>query len=194
MSSSKKARVKRGPPPAKRIKRYRYRDALPELMRDFQGRCAYSMQHEQRAGRMEVDHFDPRHKNDLVQDYSNLFLASRHCNQKKGDYWPNRTDLAANCRFLNPCEEIDYGEHIFEDPTTHELVGATPAGRWHIRMCGLNADHLVHERAKRAEYCSLLNAKPILIKRGADVVVRLIRGFRGEVELMIPGIPPPPSG
>ena len=105
-------------------------------MRDFQGRCAYSMQHRQRAGEMEVDHFDPRRKKDLIHAYANLFLASRHTNGKKGDNWPSRTEQAAGCRFLNPCEEMDYGEQIYENPATHRLMGVTPAARWHIRICG----------------------------------------------------------
>src|SRR5260370_37031108 len=112
MSSSKKVRVRRGPPPAKPIKRHRYRDAMPELMRYFQSRCAYSMQHRERAGDMEVDHFAPRRKKDLIQKYANLFLASRHCNGKKGANWPSKAEQAAGCRFLNPCEEMDYGEQI----------------------------------------------------------------------------------
>ena len=127
MSSSKKPRIKRGQPPKKRIKRRNYRDALTELIRDFEARCAYSMQHQSRGGRLEVDHFDPRRKKDLIQSYANLFPASRHCNGKKSDTWPNKAERAAGCRFLNPCEEMDYDEQIFEDPTTHELVGVTPA-------------------------------------------------------------------
>ena len=39
-------------------------------------------------------------------------------------------------RFLNPTKEQDYGVHIFEDAVTHELVGASPAGRYHLRCCG----------------------------------------------------------
>jgi hypothetical protein len=167
---------------------------MPELMRDFQGRCAYSMQHRERAGELEVDHFDPRRRNDLIQKYENLFLASRHCNCKKGDNWPLRAEQAAGCRFLNPCEEMDYGEHIFENPVTHRLVGVTPAARWHIRICGLNADHLVHERTKRAEYWDLLKNTGVRVKRSLADVGDLIHKFKTEVELMIPQIEPVPPG
>ncbi len=137
---------------------------------------------------MEVDRFDPRRRNGLIQAYSNLFLASRHCNNKKGDHWPTSADRAAGCRFLNPCEEMDYGEQILEDPVTHRLVGVTRAARWHIRMCGLNADHLVHERAKRAEYWHLLKHRGVRVKRSLAEVGELIHKFKTEVELMIPGI------
>ena len=188
MSSSKKPRIKRGPPPKKPIKRRNYRDALPELIRDFEGRCAYSMQHQSRSGRLEVDHFDPRRKKDLIQNYNNLFPASRHCNGKKSDIWPSNTERAAGCRFLNPCEEMDYGEHIFEDPTTHELVGVTPAARWHIRMCGLNADHLIQERRRRAKHWRTIKSVAIKVMGDYYRASEMAQSFREEVELMIPPI------
>lgn len=196
MSSSSAPRIKRGPPPVKAIKRHNYRAAMPELVRDFGGRCAYSMQHHERAGgiaTMEVDHFDPRRKNDLIQDYANLFLASRYCNNKKRNSWPTKTEARAGARFLNPCKEIDYGEQIFEMPGSHILVGVTPAAQWHIRKCGLNADHLVHERALRAEYHLLLQSVPMQTKPhvGLAVVAQTVAAFRTEVEKMIPPIPPP---
>jgi hypothetical protein len=158
-------------------------------MRDFEGRCAYSMQHHSRSGKLEVDHFDPRRKKDLIQSYDNLFPASRHCNGKKSDTWPTKAEFAAGCRFLNPCEEMDYGEQIFEVPGTHRLVGTTPAAVWHIRVCGLNADHLVNERRKRAEYRATLNKTGVIrIKGNHEDVAKLIEQFRAEVETMIPEI------
>ncbi len=195
MSNSKKPRVQRGPPPKKPIKRNRYRDVLPELIRDFAARCAYSMQHQSRSGLLELDHFDPRKKKNLIQNYDNLFPASRHCNGKKGDTWPNRGESAAGCRFLNPCKEMDYGEQIFEDPHTHELVGLTPAAKWHIRVCGLNADHLVQERLRRAKHWKTIRNKAIVVRRGIphQVAQELVTSFREEVELMIPEIPAPPQ-
>lgn len=193
MLSSKKARIKRGPPPAKVIKRSRYPSVLPELMRDFDGRCAYSMQHHERAGKLEVDHFDPRKKKDLIQCFDNLFPASRHCNGKKSNHWPNKAETAAGCRFLNPCEEMDYGEQIFEDPDTNRLVGTTPAAIWHIRICALNADHLVNERAKRTKYAEQLKNKAIRVKRAFNEVGELISSFRTEVATLIPEIAAPPK-
>lgn len=192
MSNSKKPRIQRGPPPKRSIKRRNYRDALPELLRDFGGRCAYSMQHQSRSGPLEVDHFDPRQKKNLIQEYTNLFPASRHCNGKKSDIWPSKTELAAGCRFLNPCEEMDYGEQVFEDPTSHELVGVTPSARWHIRVCGLNADHLTHERRRRAKHWKAIKGTTIRVKGDHQRAGELATRFREEVELMIPEIPPVP--
>ncbi len=71
-------------------------------------------------------------------------------------------------RFLNCCEENDYGTHIFEDPDTHEVVGITPAGKFHVRCCDLNADHLVKERADRAKFWEKLDSSPISLKETTD--------------------------
>jgi hypothetical protein len=166
---------------------------LPELLRDFGERCAYSMQHQSRSGALEVDHFDPRLKSEMIQDYGNLFPASRHCNGKKSDTWPGKEELAAGCRFLNPCEEMDYGEQIYEDPATHRLVGAAPAAIWHIRVCGLNADHLVFERKRRAVHWKQINRTVVLVRGNQEEVGELIKKYREEVELMIPEIPACPS-
>ena len=195
MLNSKNPRIKRGLPPKKPIKRHKHRAALPELIRDFGFRCAYSMQHELRSGTLEVDHFDPRKKKDLIQEYKNLFPASRHCNGKKSDNWPNKPEMAAGCRFLNPCEEMDYGGQIFEDSQTHELIGVTPAAKWHIRICGLNANHLMEERRRRAKHWNTIYNQGVTVKSGVPhhVAQELIENYRGEVELMIPQIPPPPS-
>ena len=141
---------------------------------------------------MEVDHFDPRKKKDLIQDYDNLFPASRTVNGKKWKHWPNKAEERAGCRFLNPCEEMDYDEQIFEDPMTHKLVGANHAATWHIRFCGLNADPLVTERAKRAKHWETLNGKPVNVQGDLEQITEIVKGFREEVELMIPPIKPPP--
>jgi hypothetical protein len=195
MSNFKKPRITRGAPPEKPIKRYKHRKALPELLRDFGPRCAYSMQHESRSGALEVEHFDPSQKKDLIQKYSNLFLASRHCNGKKGDRWPNHQELKAGCRFLNPCEEMDYGEQIFEDPETNRLVGMNPAAIWHIRICGLNSSNLIEERKRRARHLQKLERQAFILTKGASptTLQELVASFRDEVDLMIPPIPPPPN-
>jgi hypothetical protein len=174
------------------LRRHNYRIALPELMRDFSGRCAYSMQHNSRCGILEVDHFDPRKKKDVKQQYENLFPASRYCNGKKSDVWPTSFEGSAGCRFLNPCKETEYGECIFEDQTTHQLIGITPAARWHIRVCGLNADHLINERRRRSQHWELLRRTAVRIHGDQAIAAELALKYREEVELMIPEILPPP--
>ncbi len=167
------ARVRRGEPPKGKLnsKNYRRR-ALPALLRDFERRCAYSLRHEQQAGgltHMEVDHFNPTLPSRLRNKYSNLFLSTRHCNLKKHAYWPTPADQKKGIRFLNCCEEMDYGVHIFENPETHELVGVTPAGRYHIIACDLNADHLVTERRERSLLRALLTRTVAIVRPTADL-------------------------
>lgn len=198
MSSSIRPRVVRGPAPAKRLTRRNYRKvAIAPLRRDFQDRCAYSCQHLSRAGglgAMEVDHFDPRKKKDLIQEYENLFWATRHCNGAKSGFWPTARDQGLGLRFLNPCQEQDYGEHVLEDPRTHRLVGVTPAGRYHVRMCDLNADHFVAERRERAEVWALLRAAVTLKRnRMAHLTAELAEALRKQAEGMIPEFPSLPN-
>jgi hypothetical protein len=155
------------------------------------------MQHYTRSGKLEVDHFDPRLKSELIQDFENLFPATRHVNGMKSDTWPTKAEQAAGCRFLNPCKEVDYGQQIFEDPHTHELLGINPAARWHIRICGLNAEPLVVERRRRAQHLEALNNAIVRVKSNQPLqcqeILDLIMKYREEVEAMIPSIAPPPA-
>ncbi len=154
------------------------------------------MQHLRFAGGltcMEVDHFDPRKKIDAVQDYNNLFLASRHCNRSKDKFWPTAEEAADGMRLLNPCEEMDYGVHIFEDPATGELVGATPPGWTHIEICDLNAGHLVEERRLRAGIRARLTEVKARPASAEDSLLSELLSKVDEAEaFMIPPIPPPP--
>ena len=72
-------------------------------------------------------------------------------------------------------------------------MGTTRAAVWHIRVCGLNADHLVYERRRRAEHWTQIKRTAVLVKGNHEEVVELIRRFREEVELMIPEIAAAPS-
>jgi hypothetical protein len=143
----------------------------------------------------QIDHFDPRRKKDLIQKYTNLFLASAHCNGAKSDTWPTTQEEKKGIRFLNCCRERDYGAVIFEDPTTHMLEGTTPAARWHIEMLDLNADHLITERADRARLRKLLTEKSLMPRPGFDTeqLSACIEALRKLVESMIPPIPSRPA-
>jgi hypothetical protein len=151
------------------------------------------MQHTSRAGGekcMEVDHFNPNKKGDLIQDYKNLFLATRHCNGAKWDRWPSNKDRALGIRFLNCCEETDYGIHIFEDPDNHDVVGVTPQGKYHVRNCHLNARHLVEERALRAKLWEILKNKSVTLVGNAPLSLPVELSALIEVAAkMIPPIP-----
>jgi hypothetical protein len=186
-------RVKRGPGPRQRLRAHNYRRlALPFLLKDFQERCAYSMQHSSRVGMktMEVDHFNPRLPNRLRHRYTNLFLATRHCNGAKGENWPTRAQMDRGISFLDCCQEQDYGVHIFENAETHRVYGASAAGRYHIRMCDLNAPHFVRERRQRSELNKILTSSPAIIRDlgRALELVNLLRLLTDIGEKMIPPI------
>lgn len=127
------------------------------------------MQHIDRAGgieHMEIDHFDSTQKGDYHQQYDNLFLAKGACNRKKQDR-PRRAEAKSGLRFLNCCKEIDYNGVIFEDPDTHEVWGATPEAKYHIRYLGLNTRNLVDERRERSELETILH-RSFLRKKAPD--------------------------
>jgi hypothetical protein len=193
MSSSTKGRIQRGSPPTKVLTDNNYRKyALPLLERDFENRCAYSMQHQRQAGGsamlMEIDHFDPTIKGRKRHHYGNLFLASRYCNNRKLGNWPSKEAAAKGARFLNCCIEQDYGEQIFEDPATHRVFGVNPASIYHVRMLDLNAPHLVQERRDRSEYRKLLFEERKIIKE-SDAAIHAFHILEAQLDYLIPPIP-----
>ena len=140
---------------------------------------------------MEVDHFNPELPTRERNQYKNLFPATRHCNNSKRNWWPTKAQIANDIRFLNCCEDIDYGEHIFEDDATHYLHGASPAGRYHIRMCDLNAPHFVKERRDRAELRKIITSRKALIRNleKAMELKNLLTVMVDIINRMIPPIP-----
>ena len=197
----KACRVHRGPPPLspRPITRKKYRKVLRELIRDFGKRCAYCMRYLELEKDIQVDHFDPRRKNDHIQRYGNLFPADARCNRAKGDTWPTAAQRAKGLRFLNCCEEVDYGEVIFEAPETHLLVGTTPAARYHIETIQLNWWELVRMRKERAQRIAILDEAKELERTNPDAVadpnIRRMMDLAQEiVDRSIPSIPPPPPG
>lgn len=185
-------RVKRGKAPERVLTTSQYRKALPELRRDFHDRCAYCMRHIGTETEMQVDHFDPRMKQDKIQVYSNLFLADAHCNGAKSDEWPTDEERAAGCRFLNCCEEEDYDKVIFEDFDTHELIGTTTAAKYHIEVIDLNDPGLILERKHRFDMLAKLNA--LLDKTSSDPVEqKLVSDIADLVKDLIPPIKGPPG-
>jgi hypothetical protein len=192
----KEPRIKRGTGPRQKLRPHNYRErALPFLLADFAERCAYSMQHVSRPGlrSMEVDHFNPKLPARTRNSYKNLFLATRHCNNSKRQHWPSPTQQGRGLRFLNCCEEQDYGEHIFEDRETHRVVGVSPPGRYHIRMCDLNAPHFIKERRDRSTLLRILTQNRAMIRdlSLAMEIVNLVKLLSGIASRMIPPIPPP---
>lgn len=140
---------------------------------------------------MEIDHFNPHLAGTSRHKYSNLFLATRHCNGSKSDNWPSKSARKKGIRLLNPCEEVDYGVHIVEHPETHRLIGLTAAGDFHITTCDLNAIHLIEERRDRANIHKLLEETGLTAKGNFGNLTALepIQLLRKEFDKMIPLIP-----
>ena len=193
-------RIVRRHRPSTRITCGNYRKtALGSLLLDFEHRCAYSMIHALDAGgykEMEIDHFDPRRKADPVQDYVNLYYSSGHCNRSKGPTWPSAAEERLGIRFLDCCREADYGGVLFEDPNTHEIVGTTPAAKFHVVVLDLNAPHLVQRRRERAEIHRRLEEPVVLRSRynmpERNQIQRLHDVLNEMLVHAIPPIPPPP--
>ena len=183
----KKPRVVRGVPPHP-IRRKHYReDSLPSLLRDFLRRCAYCMNRESEDEGFKIDHFWPTSKGGSFTDYLNLFLSCDRCNHHKWDHWPTRAERNLGIRFLNCCEETDYGDHIFERENG-ELYSETPEGRYHIRMIFLNRPDLVRLRQKRRQFLAIVNAPVTGMNFGSEVEAKLAVLSKLLKEL-IPAIP-----
>ena len=83
---------------------------------------------------------------------------------------------------------MDYGIHIFEDPDTHEIVGITPEGKYHVRNCDLNAPHFIEERKERTKLWNLLESQPMRMKSTLSLPFEF-QMLKDIAEKMIPKIP-----
>jgi hypothetical protein len=111
----------------------------------------------------------------------------------KKNGWPTASQIAAGIRLLNPTKEPDYGRHIFEDSQTHELIGVTPEGSYHIDILDLNHETFMSERRDRAIYFDLCGSAPITLTGQLNTLQSLLGILRRQFERFIPYIPPPPQ-
>lgn len=169
-------------------------------MDDFAGKCAYSMISVEAVceHNMEVDHHDPTIKGKKLHAYGNLFPAFSLCNNAKSGVWPKAADVARRKRFLNPCKEQDYGEHLFEDPATGEIVTDTPEGVFHLEGLDLNNEWLMKKRRQRTEDKQLLSQRAIVAKDTVSLEAKVFDTLFQRIERLgnesIPAIPPMPIG
>ena len=198
MSGSYSPRIKRSSPKLKLNGSNYRKKALSRLLADFGHRCAYSLRHIKVSGKtaMCVDHVNPTLAGRKKHVYTNLVPAVSQCNGKKLANWPTKDDRKNGIRFLDPCSEQDYGEHLFEDPETHELVAASAAGQYHIDMLDLNAETFVWERKARADFALLSGsgAKQFsgTFSQIKSKVVGMMDIVANSFDFFIPPIPPPP--
>lgn len=143
-------RVKRSKGPVATMTESTYRKkALPYLLKDFSGHCAYCLDpNEFRApSQNHVDHFDPKLKGRKRHYYKNLMLACAACNMSKHDK-PILNPLNKNQRMLNCTEENEFVEHIYET-ADGQWEALTPAGIYHLEAIELREDCHKKKRAAR---------------------------------------------
>jgi hypothetical protein len=170
-------------------------------MEDFEKRCAYSLVHVETISEhnMHVDHHDPTVKGKKLHAYGNLYPAASLCNNSKSGVWPTKKERARQHRFLDPCKEQDYGEHIFEDLQTCELVAVSRAGLYQIENCDLNNKWLTGKRLERRKDDKLRYQTMAIARWGSDprtdiLLQSVIASLTEKMKLHIPAIPPPPQG
>jgi HNH endonuclease len=144
-------RVKRSKGPTSAMTEFTYRKkALPHLMKDFDGHCAYCLDPKEfRApSQSHVEHFDCKLKGRKRHFYKNLMLACAACNMSKHGK-PVRNPFNAEQRLINCTEENEFVEHIRETEDG-QWEAMTPAGRYHLESIGLREDcHRNKRRARR---------------------------------------------
>src|SRR6266550_1842059 len=77
----------------------------------------------------------------------------------------------------------------------HYDYGVTPAGRYHVRMCDLNASHLIQERKTRTGLRQVLTSAPAIIRdlgKGLELS-NLLKLLNDITDRLIPEIPASPG-
>lgn len=145
----KAPRVKRSRGPTSAMTEFTYRKkALPYLMKDFNGHCAYCLDPKEfRApSQSHVEHFDCKLKGRERHFYKNLMLACAACNMSKHDK-PVINPFDKEQRLLNCTEENEFVGHIRE-MEDGQWEAQTPAGHYHLESIGLRED--CHRNKRRA--------------------------------------------
>jgi hypothetical protein len=112
-----------------------------------------------------VDHYRPASKfPELRSSYENLFYACNACNRRKGNFWPEDWQRAADLFIPNPCDHV-MADHLSYRET--QVVPRSTAGQLAIEILLLNDNVDMAYRAfvlRQIEQC-LWVAKRILITR-----------------------------
>jgi hypothetical protein len=125
--------------------------ALPHLMADFEGRCAYCLDPKEfRApSQNQVDHFDCDISGRRRNYYKNLMLACAACNLSKHDK-PVINPYDSGQRLLNCTEENEFLGHVREDQDG-QWAANSKEGLYHLVSIGLTADCHRSKRFRRRQ-------------------------------------------
>lgn len=138
----------------------------------YQWACGYCGVTEVGAGgELTLDHYRPRAASGSDEP-DNLVYACVRCNQYKGDFWPDDTDLAEGRRILHPWLD-NVSAHLAEDQNTGHLLGLTPTGAFHIALLRLNRPQLIAHRLARR------------LQRILEEKIRLLEQQNAELEKTI---------
>ena len=169
-----------------------YRAYKPLLREDFKYMCAYCLLHEgqeQLGGGFQyfqIDHFRPvKLFPALINVYDNLYYACHWCNRAKSETWPSEQQQVDQYRFVDPCAEDLYKEHVRLIPDTGKLEPKSRAGDYTIREIQLNRKIFQHLRRKRVaaqEEIEQIKIKIARLKRDAAPQVELIDVLQQRIE------------
>jgi hypothetical protein len=128
-----------------------YRDWKEHLLTEGKNQCVYCAININSFGgirNFHVEHYRPKAKNkfpELINEYSNLFVACSICNCFKGDDWPNEpSTLLDNHAFPDP-SKIDYC--CFLECNNQAVVESEYiTGKYIIQKLFLNRPQLILER------------------------------------------------
>jgi len=153
------ARVVRSKGPKSAMTKATYRKkALPHLLKDFQGHCAYCLDPDEfrHPSQSQVDHFDCNVRGRKRNLYKNLMLACAACNLSKHDK-PVKNPLDKEQRLLNCTEENEFLTDIVETSNGQWEAG-TKAGAYHLEVIGLREDcHRKKRQARRGVVQQVIN-------------------------------------
>lgn len=103
----------------------------------FEYKCAYCTRHEGEVGgpgHFDVDHLVPQSADaSKRRDFMNLVYSCHDCNLKKGRQYPSKAQIKVGERFVDPCGESRFPDHVVESDDC-KLTGVTPAGDISVRI------------------------------------------------------------
>lgn len=150
---------------------YSYSICHDEIRGDCLHRCVYCDLHEDEVGgpmAMEIDHFRPKAQfSHLANDPTNLVLACRPCNRRKGSAWPARPLTACHSQgkgFVDPFKKKR--SHYFEVGVDGTLLGKKEPASYVIDLLNLNRALCKSLRACRIEVSKTM---PALVKCRAEL-------------------------
>lgn len=120
-----------------------WRAHKPELSEDFFGICGYCGKHfKATLCDSQIEHFIPKKKYpEYENQYSNLILACKVCNNKKRDDWPSKDSLKnitddSKKGYVDPAsDEFDY--HL-ERLSDGNIVGKSEVGKYMAKRFGFS--------------------------------------------------------